>query len=34
VRKLDLRTHDGKPLNPAETFVKKLPVKAVRTKAH
>lgn len=34
VRKLDLRAHDGKPLNPAETFVKKLPVKAVRTKAH
>jgi DNA-binding HxlR family transcriptional regulator len=34
VRKLDLRTHDGKPLDPAETFVKKLPIKAVRTKAH
>ncbi len=33
VRKLDLRTHDGKPLEPAQTFVKKLPVKTVRPKA-
>jgi len=33
VRKLDLRTHDGKPLDPAGTFVKKLPLKAARGKA-
>ncbi|MGJ7607322.1 winged helix-turn-helix transcriptional regulator [Variovorax sp. LT1R20] len=34
VRKLDLRTHDGKPLDAAGTFVKKLPAKkAARSKA-
>jgi DNA-binding HxlR family transcriptional regulator len=33
VRKLDLRTHDGKPLDPVQTFVKKLPVKTARAKA-
>ncbi len=27
VRKLDLRTRDGKPLDAADTFVRKLPMK-------
>ena len=27
VRRIDLRTHDGKPLKPADTLVKKLPPK-------
>lgn len=30
VKRIDLRTHDGKPLAPAATFVKKLQPKAAR----
>lgn len=31
VRRIDLRTHDGKPLKPDSTFVKKLPKPAEKT---